>query len=96
MEINKKKSGILILKGDKDRKFGDYPKVDSYRYLGLHMDADRQVSEHLKHINKKSAYITYCLRNLRNLDNLKLNSNLFHTFITPNYRLTYAKYKFAD
>lgn len=56
--------------------------------MKLHNSLD--VSHHIKMINPKISYLTHRLSIIRIKHNLKLNNNLFSTFIKPLYRLGYS------
>jgi hypothetical protein len=54
------------------------------------MNGELNVNKHLKEINKRIGFITMKLYPIRNIDDLKLNINLFKVFIMPLYRLSLA------
>lgn len=62
------------------------------------MEIDRELSiiYYLKSINKKISYITFKMAIIRQKRNLKLNNNLFKTFIEPLYRLGFTLYAQAS
>ena len=61
MQVNKKKSGIIVHKGSlknvKDsgsfHKLSSIPIVDSYKYLGIWFDKNLNFKKHLDHIKEK-------------------------------------------
>lgn len=56
------------------------------------MNGALNMSDHLKAINKKAGFISHRLYGLRLLDNLKVNRNMFQTFVMPSYRLAFTQY----
>jgi hypothetical protein len=63
MEINKKKSGILIINEDTldCSKIRGYPVVNSYKYLGLKLNSQVNPKSHISDINNK--LVDYLKRN---------------------------------
>jgi hypothetical protein len=91
MEINKAKSGILPFFQKLDRKEHlGYPIVNQYKYLGMILNSNLEIGPHLKQINAKFGFICSKLLTLRSRQNLKINRNLFITFIAPLYRLAFT------
>jgi hypothetical protein len=91
MQINKNKSGILTF--FRESPLGihkGYPQVQQYKYLGMWVDSNLDLTHHLKSINTKFGYINNRLYPIRAKKSLKLNRNLFLTFITPLYRLAFT------
>ena len=98
MIINKKKSALLRIKEDATKiseTIQDYPTTTSYVYLGMRLNYKMDCKEHLRYIGKKITYLTWKLKIIRKKGNLKLNNNLFKTFIEPLYRLGYTMYEHA-
>jgi hypothetical protein len=61
MKINYKKSGIMLLK-KKDQKhfpqmYSNYPMVKQYKFLGINIDYNLTLNEHIKDTKKKTQYI---------------------------------------
>jgi hypothetical protein len=69
-----------------------YPVVECYKYLGMLVNGDLDIKDHLKNINQKANFISFKLYGLRKLDDIKLNRNMFKTFIMPSYRLAFTLY----
>jgi hypothetical protein len=55
IEINYKKSGILIINdnGLNRSTIGGYPVVESYKYLGIDIDSKMKPNNHLRKLNTK-------------------------------------------
>jgi hypothetical protein len=71
---------------------GGYPVVGLYKYLGLLVNGRLDLRDHLAQINRKAGFIAHRLYGLRSIDNLRLNINLFTTFVMPHYRLAFTLY----
>jgi hypothetical protein len=95
MIVNRNKSGILNINNPSFRVgeyLDGYPVMDRYKYLGLLVNGRLDLRDHLAQINRKAGFIAHRLYGLRSLDNLRLNLNLFTTFIMPHYRLALTLY----
>lgn len=95
MEVNRRKSGVLVISGSALRvgdELAGYPVVSSYKYLGLHLNGRLDLRDHLMAINRKAGFLSHKLYGIRILDDLKLNRNLFFTFIMPSYRLAFTQF----
>ena len=68
------------------------PVVRTYKYLGMMLNGQLDIKDHLKLINKKANYITYKLYGLRMLDDTRININMFRVFVLPSYRLAHTLY----
>jgi hypothetical protein len=79
-----------------DEDIDGYPILQKYKYLGMDLDKDLCAKTHLRYINMKIGFITYKLSALRKMANIKLNINLFKTFIAPLYKLAGAVYRISD
>jgi hypothetical protein len=62
--INYKKCGVMELKRNRNEEqegdlegelWGKFPKVNSYKYLGINISQNMQPSEHIAHLEKKLA-----------------------------------------
>ena len=54
ISVNKKKSGIMIIKGKKEfSEFGGYPIIEQYKYLGVLIDKNMSIEKHIKMINDR-------------------------------------------
>ena len=54
INVNKKKSGIMILKGTDDRsEIEGYPIIKQYKYLGITIDNKMKINNHIGIIDKK-------------------------------------------
>ena len=54
INVNKKKSGIMILKGKDDRnEIEGYPIIKQYKYLGITIDNKMKINSHIGIIDKK-------------------------------------------
>ena len=51
---------------------------------------------HFRHINKKIGYLMNRLYPRRNVDNMRLNANMFKAFLVPLYRLCLAEYQMGN
>ncbi len=52
--VNKKKSGIMIIKGNEDRnEIEGYPVIKRYKYLGITIDDKMKINKHVGNIDKK-------------------------------------------
>jgi hypothetical protein len=95
MEVNRAKSGVLNISGSSVRpgeEVGGYPVVKTYKYLGLMLNGQLNLKDHLKTINRKANFIAYRLYGIRKIDDLRLNTNMFRTFVMPSYRLAFTLY----
>lgn len=91
MTINKKKSGILVFKGDKSsfklNQMEGFPIVPDYKYLGTTLNEEFNLFSHIKQINSKINFINTSLTPIKLRHYNKYNINLFKTFILPLYQL---------
>ena len=80
--INKKKSGILVLKRQKNNidNINDYPIKGNYKYLGAEINNEISPMTHLYIVNKKLS------------DYLKRNNWLLKTYFSPKSLLLLANY----
>ena len=54
IKVNKKKNGIMILKGNKDRiEIEGYPVIKEYQYLGITINDKMKINKHVDNIDKK-------------------------------------------
>ena len=54
IKVNKKKNGIMILKGNKDRiEIEGYPVIKEYQYLGITINDKMEKNKHVCNIDKK-------------------------------------------
>ena len=48
IKVNKKKNGIMILKGNKDRiEIEGYPVIKEYKYLGIIINDKMKINKHV-------------------------------------------------
>jgi hypothetical protein len=95
MEVNRAKSGVLNISGSSVRpgeEIGGYPVVKTYKYLGLMLNGQLNMKDHLKAINRKANFIAHRLYGIRRIDDLRMNMNMFRTFVMPSYRLAFTLY----
>ena len=80
--INKKKSGILVLKRQKNNidNINDYPIKANYKYLGIEINNEISPMTHLYNVNRKLS------------DYLKRNNWLLKTYFSPKSLLLLANY----
>jgi hypothetical protein len=50
------------------------------------------MKDHLKAINRKANFIAHRLYGIRRIDDLRMNMNMFRTFVMPSYRLAFTLY----
>ena len=55
IKVNKKKSGIMILKNDANdgNEIEDFPIIKEYKYLGITIDNKMRINSHIGMIDKK-------------------------------------------
>ena len=54
IKVNKKKSGIMILKGNEDRlEIEGHPVIKEYKYLGIIINDKMKINKHVCNIDKK-------------------------------------------
>lgn len=92
MKLNKKKSAILImLKNNKDilkdeykiKKIKEVPVVKTYRYLGIHLNEEANMDEHLKKMNMKIGMIKSKMFYIVKKNSIRFKRNTFEVFISP-------------
>ena len=94
MKINERKSGILriLKKRGKTRKIEnslDIPEVESYKYLGIHINQSLRLDTHNKYIKQKMSMIKRRIYLLKpSLVDLKSRMKLYKSVIIP--QLSYA------
>ena len=99
LEINYKKSGILLITKSKrlqekakNKNIQGFTYVSNYKYLGTNIDGSLSTNLQLLAINKKAIFCIIKLTPFRKKGNLRFNSNLFELFVKPSFRLTSALY----
>ena len=95
LTINKKKSGILILepppkdeedkkeRGKKRIKLPGYPYVDVYKYLGVEVQSDLEITPYIAKITKKEQFLRSRLRGILNVSSLETRKTLWSTLVRP-------------
>ena len=63
MKINHKKSGIMFFKSKTYKSYNtiysNYPIVKTYKFLGILIDYNLTLKEHIKNLKKKTNYIIW-------------------------------------
>jgi len=103
LRLNLKKCGLMPLFNTKNRwnymcfneLFCGIPIVSSYKYLGIVLNSNLTVNDHVKFITKKIAHISksfYCLKNRS--ESIRFSHNTWQLFVRPllDYTFILAAY----
>jgi hypothetical protein len=87
MKMNKKKSGILLLNKKKEEPLPEplngIPYVETYKYLGVVMNSQFTIKDHIKKLEKKINFICCKLYYVFKKNSIKFRINSFNVFIAP-------------
>lgn len=98
MEINKTKSSIIYFNQEIDPQpsIRNIPVSHSYKYLGLILNKQLSITQHLDYIQRKILFINNQLTPIRRLHRTHTTINLFKLFILPQYRLGFSLFSHSS
>ncbi len=100
LQINKNKSAIVEYRNRRSKKtnlqvgnlFLGYPILDSYKYLGTHLNSKLSLKKQLDHISRKTHFIKHQISPLLYHASLKLKQNLWNLFVRPLFEFALPLY----